>query len=224
MLAALAAETLFSLPPETRTLLYYFDTLVCVVFLGDFFANLVRAQNKLAYLKWGWLDLVSSIPTVQALRWGRAARVVRVVRVLRALRGAKTIFGFLFANRASGTLTSVAMVSFSLVVFSSIAILNVERNGGNITTAEEALWWSFATITTVGYGDFYPVSTAGRLIASLLMTAGVGFFGALTAYVASRFLERPEEQLDPPSKAVLTEVRELRAEVQRLAGRLERDG
>lgn len=72
-----------------------------------------------------------------------------------------------------------------MVIFSAIAILQVERDpNSNIKTAEDALWWSYVT-TTVGYGDRYPVTTEGRLIASVLMTAGVGLFGTFTAYIAS---------------------------------------
>ena len=64
----------------------------------------------------------------------------------------------------------------------------------NIKTAEDALWWSFVTVTTVGYGDLYPVTTAGRIIAAALMTVGVALFGTFTAYVASWFVQQREEQ------------------------------
>jgi voltage-gated potassium channel len=212
VLTALAAETFFSLPVEVSRLLLYADTLVCCVFLGDFVANLIQAKSKLAYLRWGWIDLVSSIPYVPFLRWGRIVRVLRILRVLRAFRSTKELFAYLFINRAKGILATVATLSFIVVVFSSIAILNVEIGEGvNITNAEEALWWSFVTITTVGYGDFYPVTGAGRLIAALLMTVGVGLFGTFTAYIASLFLEPTGEKED--HGGMLEELRQLRAEV-----------
>ncbi|WP_306171340.1 potassium channel family protein [Porphyromonas gingivalis] len=73
--------------------------------------------------------------------------------------------------------------------FLFIAILQVENAPtSNITTAEDAIWWSYVTITTVGYGDKYPVTTEGRIIAMFLMTAGVGLFGTFTAYIASLFV------------------------------------
>jgi voltage-gated potassium channel len=81
------------------------------------------------------------------------------------------------------------LISITLVIFSSIAILNVEtKPESNIKGAEDALWWAVVTITTVGYGDKYPITTEGRIIGALLMTAGVGLFGAFTGYVASWFL------------------------------------
>ena len=71
----------------------------------------------------------------------------------------------------------------------AIGILQVEKDpNSNIKTAEDALWWAYVTITTVGYGDKYPVTTEGRLIAVVLMTGGVGLFGTFTAYIASWFV------------------------------------
>ena len=77
-----------------------------------------------------------------------------------------------------------------MIIFSSIAILQMEDTAdGNIKTAEDALWWAYVTITTVGYGDKYPVTIEGKIIAAALMTAGVGLFGTFTGYVASWFLD-----------------------------------
>ena len=214
VLAALAAETFFSLPTEVRKLLHYADTFVCFVFLADFISNLIQAKSRLAYMRWGWIDLISSIPYVSFLRWGRIVRIVRILRVLRAFRSAKLLFNYLFTNRTKGILASVATLSFILIVFSSIAILNVEVGEGvNITNAEDALWWSFVTITTVGYGDFYPVTGAGRLIAALLMTAGIGLFGAFTAYIASLFLEQADKKQEDHQQGLLEELRQIRADV-----------
>jgi len=76
-----------------------------------------------------------------------------------------------------------------LIIFSSIAILQVENApASNIKTAEDAIWWSYVTITTIGYGDKFPVTIEGRIIAMLLMTVGVGLFGTFTAYIASIFV------------------------------------
>lgn len=76
-----------------------------------------------------------------------------------------------------------------MIIFSSIAILEVEdAPESNIKTAEDAIWWTYTTITTVGYGDKYPVTTEGRLIAMTLMTFGVGLFGTFTAYISSMFV------------------------------------
>lgn len=81
-----------------------------------------------------------------------------------------------------------------MVLFSSIAILQVEDSpNSNIKSAEDAIWWSYVTITTVGYGDKYPVTTEGRLIAAVLMTAGVGLFGTFTGFLASWFVQEKKQ-------------------------------
>jgi voltage-gated potassium channel len=76
-----------------------------------------------------------------------------------------------------------------MLIFGSIAILQVEQDpNSNIKTAEDSIWWAFVTITTVGYGDKYPVTTEGRIIAAFLMVAGVGLFGTFTGFIASWFM------------------------------------
>jgi voltage-gated potassium channel len=101
----------------------------------------------------------------------------------------------LFANKAKGTFYSATVLAVLLIIFSAIAILQVENDpNSNIKTAEDAIWWAYVTITTVGYGDKFPVTTEGRIIAAMLMTAGVGLFGTFTAYVASWFVKDKKEE------------------------------
>lgn len=85
VLAALGATTFCKLDESVVAILDYLDTAVCFVFLADFVVKLATAESRLAYLKWAWIDLVSSIPTIGPLRWGRLARVVRILRLLRGL-------------------------------------------------------------------------------------------------------------------------------------------
>ena len=103
-LLSLATSTFFTISDSTATILVYADYVLCGLFFLDFLRSLRRAPSKLAYLgRWGWIDLLSSIPTVGVLRWGRAARVLRILRVLRAIRSAHTIAGFLEGKRAENT-------------------------------------------------------------------------------------------------------------------------
>jgi voltage-gated potassium channel len=201
VLLALAVETFFRLPPTTSAILEYADAGICVIFLADFLLNLVRARDKLAYLKWGWIDLISSIPTIDALRWGRAVRLVRVIRVLRGVRSMKRLAPFILARRGEATLLAAVLLSILMIVFASIAILQLEGDvaGANITTAQDAIWWAYGTITTVGYGDRYPVTTGGRMLAVTLMTTGLALFGTWTAFLASWFVEHkhPERENAP---------------------------
>ena len=217
VLGALFVDTVLHLRPETSALLAQIDNLVCIVFLGDFAFNVITARSKIGYLKWGWIDLVSSIPNVEVLRWGRFVRAIRILRILRGIRSTKMILQFVFRNRAKGAFASVAAISFVMVVFSSIAILNCETSpDSNIKTASDALWWSFVTITTVGYGDRYPVTGLGRIIAAVLMTAGVGLFGTFTAFVAAFFLQSGEEKEKKRDEEVLAQLNAVSQKLERL--------
>ena len=90
-----------------------------------------------------------------------------------------------------------------VVVFSSVAILHFESGpASNISTPEDALWWAVVTMTTVGYGDRYPVTTEGRIVAAVCMIAGVGLFGTFTGFVASWFLAPGEEEQEDELESI----------------------
>ena len=190
VLGALIIETIFKLPPEISRILSLLDNAICLFFLADFTYRFYKADNKRTCMRWGWIDLVSCIPAVDFLRGGRTIRLIRLLRILRAFRSTKHLVHHIFKSRVQGTFSAVATIAVLMVIFSAIAILQVETDpNSNIKTAENALWWAYVTITTVGYGDKFPVTTEGRIIAALLMTVGVGLFGTFTAYVASWFIE-----------------------------------
>jgi voltage-gated potassium channel len=196
VLVALIIDTFFKLNPELSRLLALIDDFICVVFLTDFGIRFYRAESKLEFMKWGWIDLLSSIPTLEYFRFGRALRLFRILRILRAFRSIRDFANHVFRHRVQGAFSSVAIIAVLMVIFSSIAILQVEDSPeSNIRTAGDALWWSYVTITTVGYGDKYPVTTEGRVIAAVLMTVGAGLVGTFTGFAASWFVEgRMEEQ------------------------------
>jgi len=198
VLLSLLVDTFFTLPTQISKLLFTIDNGICVVFLLDFCLRFYRAENKLKFMRWGWIDLVSSIPAVDILRAGRLIRLIRLLRVLRAFRSTRVLVNHVFRSRVKGTMTIVSIISFLIIVSSSISILIVENvPESNIKTAEDAIWWAMTTVTTVGYGDRYPVTTEGRLIAVVLMITGVGLFGVFTGYVSSVFVrERKGEGND----------------------------
>ncbi|MEP7148175.1 MAG: ion transporter [Acidobacteriota bacterium] len=190
VLGALLIDTFFTLEPEISRLLSLIDDFICVFFLFEFAIRLYRADNKLQFMKWGWIDLLSSIPTLEYFRPGRLFRLFKLFRILRAFRSLKHLSSHVFQKRIQGTFNSVVILAILMLIFSSVAILQVEDDpNSNIKTAEDALWWAYVTITTVGYGDKYPVTTEGRILAAFLMTTGVGLFGTFTGFVASWFVE-----------------------------------
>ncbi|MBI3864933.1 MAG: potassium channel family protein [Planctomycetia bacterium] len=207
VLLSLAAQSFLKLSESTNAILDQVDQIVCVVFFVDFWINLYTAHDRLAYLKWGWIDLLSSIPMIDMARAGRVARIIRILRAFRGVRSARFLADYLLHRRADGAFFAVALLSVLLVLFSSISILQFETAAeSNIRTPQDALWWAFATITTVGYGDKYPVTTEGRMIAAVLMTAGVGMFGSFTGLIASWILSPSKKDREQDSE--LTKLRE----------------
>jgi voltage-gated potassium channel len=206
------------LSPETTEILDGIDFIVCIFFLWDFFFRLWKAPSKLEFMKWGWIDFISSIPVlfVPASNHMRFLRIIRLLRILRAFRSTKIIAHYLFQNRARTGVISVILISFLVAVFAAIAELNLETSpDSNIKTSEDALWWSFSTMTTVSC-EKYPVTEAGRVVALFLMAAGVCLFGCITAYIATVFLEPMQKHEDSELKQLLEETRLLREKVEAL--------
>lgn len=189
VLLALIAYSFFEIADETKRLILILDDVVCFVFLYDFFHRFAIAGNKKLYLKWGWIDFVSSIPVFHFLRYGRLVRMLRIILVLRAFRSAKYIVKHIFKTTSEISFTSIAFMILILIVFGSVAILQVENApDSNIKTAEDAIWWVIVAVMTVGFGDKYPVTTEGRIIGAFIMIIGVGLFGTFTGYIASWFI------------------------------------
>jgi voltage-gated potassium channel len=195
-LVGFAIEVQGGMSPEASKLLGYADFFICCFFLLDFFLNLARADNRLRYFyTWGWLDLISSIPAIGPLRIGRAARVVRIIKILRGVRSVRLIVQSISEQRKQSVAFAAILTTILTVALASIGILHFEQvPTGNIRTAGDALWWAIETITTVGYGDLYPVTGGGRILGSLLMILGVGLFGVITGLVASWFIGTEQDQ------------------------------
>jgi voltage-gated potassium channel len=198
-LTLLAASVVLQLSEPTRQLLFWADTALCAFFFVDFVRSLYMAPKRFAwFIRWGWLDLLSSIPAIDALRVGRLARIVRIARVLRAFRSARTIGHFMLNQRRNTAAYSALLFTVLLLTVCSIAILQIEpAAGGTIATAEDALWWALVTMTTVGYGDLYPITTEGRLVAAALMIGGVGVFATLAGLLGSWMLAPAPEPTWP---------------------------
>jgi voltage-gated potassium channel len=217
VLGALAVDSIFKLPPNISSLLQTLDTLVCIVLLFDFGLRFYRAESKLTFLKWGWIDLLASIPNLPIFRVGRLIRILRIIRLFRALRATQKITTLLLKDKIQTGFASVILTFFLLIMFSAIGILICEQQepGANIKTAFDAVWWSVATITTVGYGDKYPVSIEGKCLAMGLMIAGVGFFAASSGLVASSIMGLKSKGPSPEDK-ILAQLKNLEDKIDQL--------
>lgn len=182
---------------STVQLLDRVDLAICLIFLTDWFVFFLRSKDKKTYAKTRWLDLVSSIPLVDILRGFRIVRVVRLVRALRLLRGLKGVIPILRVitkNRQRAALTTYLLCTSVIYLYCSLGMLNFERGiNDKINTYGDALWACFTTMTSVGYGDIYPITTGGRMMAVLLVVTGLGLFSLVTAEIATLFVKFVQE-------------------------------
>ncbi|WP_231562975.1 ion transporter [Microbacterium mangrovi] len=186
----IALDYIFRNDQSLQIVLAVMDGLFSVIFLTDFIYRITTAPSASRYFfrQYGWADLLASLP-FQELKILRLFRVLRVVRLLRKL-GPGAIWRSITRDRANSALMTLLLMGILVLQFGSLAILRVEQyaEGANITTASDALWYTIVTISTVGYGDHFPVTNPGKWIGTLIIIIGVGIFGTFTGYLANAFL------------------------------------
>jgi voltage-gated potassium channel len=212
-LIAYAWQVLDTSPgPVRRAVLDAVITGTWVLFALDYAVRLALARRRLRYVRTHLLDLV--ILALPMFRQLRALRVITVISVLnRQLRGD-------FRGRVAVYVTgSVVLVGF----VASLAVLDAERDApdASITTFGDAVWWTLTTISTVGYGDRYPVTFEGRLVAASLMVAGIALLGVVTGSIASWFVETVRRTGAEVSEEIAEEVEQELEEVSADVGRTE---
>lgn len=201
---------------QTRELLFFIDTCICIIFLTNFFWHLYQAKDKRFYLQHHWIDFVASIPAIEALR---VMRLFQILRVIRLIRTSRSIIIPLLKQKNQTTFASLLVAMVLILSISSVMILLVESGvkGANIHTAQQAVWWSIVTISTVGYGDYYPVTTIGHIIGTIVIICGVSFFGVISGYMASIFVNpETKEEID-------AERSEMRGSMEQLLAKMEQN-
>ena len=174
--------------PDAIDVIVVINFVLTIMFLTDFSYRFFTAESKRFYFfrDWGWADLLASIP---------ALRILRLFRIFKAYRlldkyGGRNIFRQLKKHRAESVLYIVIFCVMFVIESGAFFVLMAERfaPNANIVTASDAMWWVYVTITTVGYGDRYPVTNTGRIVGIIVMTMGVGLFGTLAGFIANKLL------------------------------------
>jgi voltage-gated potassium channel len=212
---------LLPLSQATLDLLRFYDNMVCIIFLIDFFYTLFTTPKKSDYFikERGWLDLLGSIPSLGIAQYGgllRLARIGRFARIARLMRGEnkKALVKDVLTHRSQYAGFITVLLTLIVLTVSSVLVLQFESLSpdGKILTGPDAFWYAMVTITTVGYGDFYPVTAGGRITAIFIMIAGMGIIGVLASLMSSLLLGGPPEEevagSEPVTKAELGAVQQ----------------
>jgi voltage-gated potassium channel len=231
---------LLPLDAESKQLLQIYDNVICLIFLAEFAYSLSGSRPRRQYFIYqrGWLDLLGSIPTLgffELTALFRLARISRLARVTRLLRGnnRRELVRDVVVNRGQYASFITLLSAGMILSTASFLVLQFEIRSpdSNIRTGADAIWWGIVTITTVGYGDRFPVTLAGRLVGLFVMLTGVGIIAALASILASLLVPPPEPEEGaapaPPPTArdadrVAEELAGLRAEVAAIRAEIQR--
>jgi voltage-gated potassium channel len=190
-LASLSLETLVITDPEISNVLVTVDLMICLVFLTDFLFLFFTASSKWSYMvRWGWIDLISSIPMADPLRWGRLARVVRIVSILRAVKSIRVIGDTIKVSPFETLSVMTFVIVFVSISVSAGLILEFERGfDSQLKSSSDALWWSFLSVMNAKAGFHLPVSPEGIFNTVYLNKVGLLLFayinGSVVAWLVS---------------------------------------
>ena len=173
---------------NTYSLITIMNAGLTISFLLDFLYRFITADSRTEYVirNWGWADLLACAPQMRILRVFRIFKAYRIIHVI----GLQKIIRHLLDNRAETAIYILVFSVISIIEAGAFFILIAEdgNSEANILSATDAIWWTYVTITTVGYGDHYPVTEIGKLIGIMVMTTGVGIFATFAGYIANKLL------------------------------------
>jgi voltage-gated potassium channel len=224
-----------NLDPDAVNVVSIINSVLTLIFIYDFGLRIVTAPDRSFYFlrDYGWADLLAIIPQFRIFRLFRIFKAYRLVHKY----GTRHILTYLAHNRAQSALYILVLMVTLIIESGAVLVLQAERASpdANILTAVDAIWWAYVTITTVGYGDRFPVTTPGRMVGIMVLTTGVAVFATFAGLISSRLLGPAEDEKAAPSESpagqdpaavCLAEVNRLLAERERvdteIAARLER--
>jgi voltage-gated potassium channel len=189
-----SVETLPDLKPETRTILYSIDVFCVIVFTIEYVLRIYVADSKPKFIFsfFGIIDLLAILPFYLSfgvdLRSLRALRFLRVFRILKLARYNRAINHFFRAIKtAKEEIVLFIIITLILIYFSAIGIYYFEHQAQpeHFTSIFDSLWWAIITLTTVGYGDVYPITIGGKVFTFCILLIGLGIVAIPTGIISS---------------------------------------
>ena len=219
-------ELLFDLPNDLLQMYLVVDFIICMIFLGEFLVRFFASKHKFFFFYNHFFDLLGSIP-LDFLRFARIARLFLIYRLFRSMKNTRKLRGLL--KQENRSLSMIALDSFLfiflttsfLILTSSFLILIFEKTNrieANITTPGDAFWWAWVTITTVGYGDHYPGTVPGKIVASFLMVFGIALFSSITVTLSTALLSfRDVKEKDKNHEVLKKEIDNLKEMIEKIS-------
>jgi voltage-gated potassium channel len=188
---------------------------LAVVFLTEFSVRFADAPSRVLYLRQHWIDLVSCIPLVGGLRGLRLLRLLRLGAVARVFSLATQEADERGVQRESWWFLAPLLIV--VWVGSAVVYYSFEHGSNpNVNNIGDAIYWSFITTTTVGYGDVTPVTAEGRVMAGLLVFVGIGLIGVVSAQLTSRLLRSDEQGQEARMRRIERHLEEMTTAVAEL--------
>jgi voltage-gated potassium channel len=191
------------------------DWFIWAAFAFEYVVRLALTDERARFVRHNWPDLlIVVLPFLRPLRIMRSARALRLLRLTR-LAAALTVVtreGRRLLTRHK--LHYALLTTMVMIVACALLVHAVEEgHGGSIDTVGDSLWWAITTVTTVGYGDTFPVTPAGRGIAALLMATGIALFGVLTANLAALLVDQGSSEPDEDGTSIAARLDRIEAEL-----------
>lgn len=219
MVPLLVLPLLLDLPGQLDATFAALHWFIWAAFAVEYVVRLVLSGDRWRYVRREWASLLLVVlPFLRPLKIVRSARALRVLRLVRLVTVVSAVGVKTKRLLSRHKLHYALVITLAVVVGAAAVILAVEEGqGGSINSFGDALWWAVTTVTTVGYGDKFPVTAAGRGVAAALMVAGITLFGVLTANLAAFMLEHDEEEASEPADdrldQIIRELADLRAQL-----------
>ena len=196
LIPVILSPVIFPLPSEIESACETVSWIIWALFALELAVKLYLTEHRGRYLLAHWFDvLIVILPLFRPLRIARSVRAVHALKLLPVIAlSARLTHSMRIILRRHGLQYSLLLGGL-LIVAAASAVTYVERDaGGTITSFQMALWWAAVTVTTVGYGDAFPVTPEGRGIGVLMMCVGIALFSLVTASISAFFVESQQHE------------------------------
>lgn len=192
VLFSIGIQHFITINVELAKLLNIFEVVCCIIFIIEWLIRFIKSNNKARFTLFNIVDLIASIP-IYYMPGFKAIRLIRIMKIIKVIGGLSRLNYYYFNNRRVIYKLTFFIVFIFLMFISPVLILHFEHSAGGIKTAGDALWWTFVTVTTIGYGDLYPVTMAGRILTVCISMGGIALFNLLTALIIDKIINLNEK-------------------------------